>query len=136
MTTTFGMRREHADQIFGFFSENILNWIGLLIAAICYGLTKEMNDVSTFGYILSNSKPNEYGVILSRSNITFGVGSLLGLGLSGIILSMNSVIALLILGIIIFGLLLFTIKYFDNSVETITMNDIKDFTISVKRIGE
>lgn len=107
----------------------------LLIAAFCYGLTKEINEVSTFGYILSNSSPSEYGVILSRSNITFGIGSLLGLVLSGVLLSMNDVIALGILAAIIFGLMLFTIRYFDNSVESISMNDVKNFTISIKRLN-
>lgn len=72
VTSAVGIRREYSDQVFSVFSENILNWIGLFVAAICYGLTKEMNDVSTFGYILSNAKPDEYGIILSRSNITFG----------------------------------------------------------------
>ncbi len=59
------------------FFGNAINIIAILIAAICYGITKEMNEVSTFGYILSNSNPSEYGVILSRSNITFGIGSFL-----------------------------------------------------------
>ena len=49
-----------AKHVFGLFSENIFNWIGLFVAAICYGLTKELNEVSTFGYILSNSSPTEY----------------------------------------------------------------------------
>lgn len=64
------------------FFGNLFNPFLLLIAAFCYGLTKEINEVSTFGYILSNSNPSEYGVILSRSNITFGIGSLIGLILS------------------------------------------------------
>lgn len=85
---------------------------------------------------MSNSKPDEYGVILSRSNITFGIGSIAGLGLSGLVLSMNSVIALIVLGVIIIGLLLFTVRFFDNSVESLSMNDIKEFTISVKKMGE
>lgn len=48
LASAVGIRREYSDQVFGLFSENILNWVGLFIAAICYGLTKEMNDVSTF----------------------------------------------------------------------------------------
>lgn len=124
------------DAVNDWFFGSAVHWVGLFVAAVCYGLTKEMNDVSTFGYILSNSKPDEYGVILSRSNITFGVGSIMGLGLSGLVLSMNSVVALMILGVIIVGLLLFTIKFFDNSVESLSMNDIKEFTISVKKMGE
>ena len=117
------------------FFGSAINWVGLLVAAFCYGLTKELNEVSTFGYILSNAKPDEYGIILSRSNITFGAGSVVGLLLSGLILSLNNIFALIILGIILFGLLVFTVKFFDNSIESITMNDIKEFTISVTKIN-
>lgn len=124
------------DAVNDWFFGSAVHWVGLFIAAVCYGLTKEMNDVSTFGYILSNSKPDEYGVILSRSNITFGIGSIMGLGLSGLVLSMNNVVALMILGVIIVGLLLFTIKFFDNSIESLSVNDIKEFTVSVKKLGE
>lgn len=120
----------------GVFSENIFNWIGLLVAAFCYGLAKELNDVSTFGYILSNAKPNEYGIILSRSNITFGIGSLLGLAISGLVLSLHSSIALIILGTIIAGFMAFTVKFFDNTYESLSMNDIKEFTVSIKKLGE
>lgn len=61
------------------FFGNALNWILIVIASVCYGLTKEINDISTFGYILSHAHPSEYGKILARNNITYGVGSLLGL---------------------------------------------------------
>ena len=71
------------------------------IASICYGLTKEINDVSTFGYILSHANPREYGTILARNNITFGIGSLTGLVLSGVILSFSPAFAVIILGVII-----------------------------------
>lgn len=74
-------------------------------------------------------------MILSRSNITFGIGSILGLGLSGVILSLGNVMALIFLGVIIFALLLFTVKFFDNSSETITLDDVKEFTISVKQLN-
>lgn len=53
-----------------FFSD-ALNWILVLIASFCYGLTKEINDISTFGYILSHAHPSEYGKILARNNITY-----------------------------------------------------------------
>lgn len=119
------------------FSANILNWIGLFIAAMCYGLTKEINEVSTFGYILSNASPKEYGIILSRSNITFGIGSLLGLVLSGFLLNqLPSVLTLMILGGLIVGFMTFTIRFFDNSIESLSMSDIKEFTVSIKKLGE
>lgn len=120
-----------SDWFFG----SAVNWLGLLVAAFCYGLTKELNDVSTFGYILSNAKPDEYGVILSRSNITFGIGSLCGLVLSGVLLSLGNTVSLIILGVIIAGFLFFTTKYFDNSAESISIQDVKEFTISLKQLN-
>lgn len=79
------------------FFGSALNWIGVIIASICYGLTKEINDVSTYGYILSHANPSEYGTILARNNITFGIGSLSGLIVSGVILSINPAFAVIIL---------------------------------------
>lgn len=64
------------------FFGSALNIIGVIVASICYGLTKEINDVSTYGYILSHANPSEYPKILARNNITFGLGSLTGLILS------------------------------------------------------
>lgn len=58
------------------FFGSALNWIAVVVASICYGLTKEINDVCTYGYVLSRADPSEYGTILARNNITFGIGSL------------------------------------------------------------
>lgn len=59
------------------FFGSALNYVGVIVASICYGLTKEINDVSTYGYVLSHADPSEYGTILARNNITFGIGSLI-----------------------------------------------------------
>ncbi len=83
------------------FFGSALNMIGVIIASICYGITKEINDVSTYGYILSHANPSEYATILARNNITFGIGSLTGLVLSGIILSFSPQFSVVILGVII-----------------------------------
>ncbi len=69
------------------FFGDLMHWIALLIAAVCYGFTKEVNEVTTFGYVLSNSHPSRTGQIIARANITFGVGSVIGMVLSGFILS-------------------------------------------------
>lgn len=115
------------------FFGSVLNWIGVIIASICYGLTKEINDVSTYGYILSHANPSEYGTILARNNITFGIGSLTGLVLSGVILSANPAVAVIILGLIITGFLIFTIRFFDNSLDSVDISDITSFRVSVER---
>ena len=70
---------EGFESVIAWFFGNILNWILILIASICYGLTKEINDIATYGYILSHASPSEYGRILARNNITFGIGTLSGL---------------------------------------------------------
>jgi hypothetical protein len=64
------------------FFGSAINWLGIVVASICYGLAKEINDISTYGYILSNANPKDYVTILARNNITYGLGSLLGLILS------------------------------------------------------
>ncbi len=117
-----------------FFSD-ALNWILVLIASFCYGLTKEINDISTFGYILSHAHPSEYGKILARNNITYWIGSLLGLILSGFILGVNPTFAILFLSITITGFLAFTLRFFDNSHETISLQDITSFTIWIRRLN-
>ena len=62
--------------IISWFFSDALNWILIIVASFCYGLTKEVNDISTFGYILSHAHPSEYPRILARNNITYGIGSL------------------------------------------------------------
>jgi MFS family permease len=114
---------------------NGLNWIGVLIASICYGLTKEINDVATYGYILSHANPSEYGTILSRNNITFWIGSITGLVSSGILLNLNHVFSILILAGIIIGFLAFIIRFFDNTSDSISLQDIQDFKVSIQRFN-
>jgi MFS family permease len=118
-----------SDWFFG----SALNLIGVIVASICYGLTKEINDVSTFGYILSHANPSEYATILARNNITFGIGSLTGLVLSWVILSFSPGFAVVFLGIIIIAFLMFTIKFFDNSMDSVNITDITQFRVSVQR---
>ncbi len=112
---------------------DFLHWIGVFVASICYGFAKEVNEVTTFGYILSNSHPSKTGQIIARANITFGIGSLLGLLISGVVLGLSSSFALIFLGIVIFAFLAFTMRYFDNSLDSIKISDIQNFTVSVKK---
>jgi MFS family permease len=115
------------------FFGSAINWIWVIIASICYGLTKEINDVSTYGYVLSHADPSEYGTILARSNITFGIGSLLWLILSGFVLSLSATVAVIFLAIIITGFLAFTIRFFDNSMDSVDISDIASFRVSIQR---
>lgn len=122
--------------VLGWFFGHSLNWILVIIASFCYGLAKEMNDISTYGYILSHASPSEYGKILACNNITYGFGSLAGLILSGIILSVNPTFAVLTLGVIIVGFLAFTSRFFDNADKSIEAQDIVSFTVAVKRMNK
>ncbi len=89
--------------------------------------------MSTFGYILSHANPSEYGTILARNNVISGIGFLLGLILSGVILSFAPAFAVVVLGIIIIAFLLFTIKFFDNSMDSVSITDITHFRVSVQK---
>lgn len=122
--------------IWGWFFDNALNWVLILIASFCYGLTKEINDISTYWYILSHAHPSEYGRILARNNITYGLWALSGLVLSGFILSVNPTFAVIALWIIIVWFLLFTSRFFDNADESISVADITSFTIGVKKLNK
>ncbi len=107
-----------------------------MIASICYGLTKEINDISTFGYILSHAHPSEYGKILARNNITYGIGSLVGLITSGLVLSVSPTFAIIILGVTITIFLVFTTRFFDNANESVSLSDITSFTIGIRKLNK
>jgi hypothetical protein len=124
-----------SESVLGWFFGHSLNWILVIIASLCYGLAKEMNDISTYGYILSHASPSEYGKILARNNITYGLGSLVGLVLSGIILSVNPTFAVISLAVVIVGFLAFTSRFFDNATTSIETQDIVSFTVAVRRMN-
>lgn len=123
------------ESIIWWFFGNALNWVLILIASFCYGLTKEINDISTYGYILSHASPSDYGKILSRNNITYGIGSLTWLLVSWVVLWINPTFAVIFLGVVIVWFLSFTIRFFDNSSETIEAKDIHSFTIAIRKIN-
>lgn len=124
-----------SESVLGWFFGHSLNWILIIIASLCYGLAKEMNDISTYGYILSHASPSEYGKILARNNITYGLGSLVGLVLSGVILSVNPTFAVMALAVVIVGFLAFTSRFFDNATTSIEAQDIVSFTVAVRRMN-
>jgi hypothetical protein len=58
------------------------NIILLFLAAALYGIIKESYDVTTLSYIFNISTPSEYATLISKYNINFGIGAMLGLVLS------------------------------------------------------
>ncbi len=126
---------ETVTKISNWFFGSAFNWVLLMIATLCYGLTKELNDVTTFCYVLTNANPSEYSKILSRNNILSWLGGMSGLLLSWIVLGISPTFAVFSLGIIIAWLSYFTLRFFDNATESIDIKDIKNFTISIKKIN-
>jgi hypothetical protein len=57
------------DSILSFFLGSILNIVLLLIASICYGITQELNSVTSLSYVMNNVEPSKYAEVLARSNI-------------------------------------------------------------------
>lgn len=55
--------------------------------------------------------------------------------MSGIILAINPTFAVMVLGVIIGGLLFFTVRFFDNAEESIEAKDIVSFTVAVKHLN-
>lgn len=58
--------------ILDFFLNDVGNIILLIIASLFYGFTKEVNDVTSYAYIMNSVDPNKYASVLSKMNIYFG----------------------------------------------------------------
>ncbi|MDA9129362.1 MFS transporter [Candidatus Gracilibacteria bacterium] len=115
--------------ILNFFLSDGINMLLLLVAAACYGFTKEINEITTISYVLSNATPNQYKSIIARNNIFFGIGSFLGLLIAGVILTFSP--KLVIFQIVFIILLVFFIMryFFDNSETTLNMHEVKKFQL-------
>ncbi|HRI35833.1 MAG TPA: MFS transporter [bacterium] len=116
-----------------FFLQDALNIILLLAASMLYGLTKEINDVTILSYILNNSDPSEYAVILSRNNIATGIGSFLGLITAGVIIPLSPFFAIVSLIVVIIVLLVFLARFFDNPTDTVRLGDISRLKLVMER---
>jgi MFS family permease len=115
------------------FLDSGANLVLLLLAAVFYGFTKEVNDITTLSYILNNSDPSEYSSIISRNNIFNGAGSLFGLVSSGFVLALNPTAAVIILIVFICVLIGFVSTYFDNSERTIDFAAVTKLKVIVEK---
>lgn len=120
------------DTVLSFFL-NFTNIILLLIASICYGLTKELNEVTTLSYIMNHVDPSLYGEVLARNNMIMGIWMFFWLISSWIIMSFNPELIIFSVLFFIGMVLFFTTKFFDNADETITIQDIKELKVSFKK---
>lgn len=121
-----------AQSILSFFLLDAMNILLLVVAAMCYGFAKEVNDITTISYILNNAHPNQYKSIIARNNIFFGVGSFLGLFLSWIILTFAP--ELILVNIVFMALLILGVMYFffDNSASIVDKNNIKSLYFTLQ----
>lgn len=130
------------ESVLSFFLTDIVNIILLIIAAMCYWFTKEVNDITTITYVLNNAHPNQYKTIFAKNNLFFWIWSFLGLVLSWLILS-SSVPELIIVHILfILGIIFFVaFKFFDNDEKVVKIEDIQNFylqkeNLSFKKVGD
>ena len=115
--------------IVSFFLQDGLNAFFMIIAAVCYGFTKEVNDITTISYVLSNANPNQYKTIIARNNLCYGIGSFMGLIIAGFILTFSP--KLIIIQILFIIMIVFFIMryFFDNGEKTINIHDVKNFQL-------
>jgi len=52
-----------------------------------------------------------------------------------VILSFSPAFAVIILGVIIAGFLAFTIRFFDNSMDSVNISDITQFRVSIQKLN-
>ena len=123
----------HVTTLLGSFMDSGMNIVLLITASFCYGFTKEINDITTYSYIMNNADPSEYSSIISRNNIWSGAGMMIGLGVSGFILALNPTIAILVLNACIVLLIVFVLKFFDNAHETVEFSDIQKLKVIVDK---
>jgi hypothetical protein len=112
-----------------------VNFMLLLLVGILYGTIKEIYDITTISYLLNHCDPSEYDRALSRNNIAMGIGSVTGILLSIVILSLRTDSTQLILFVLIFLIVcvsVFIQNYFDNSHEVFNLGAVKNLHIIEK----
>ena len=60
---------------------------------------------------------------------------MVGLLLSGVLLALPSSVSLMILGVIIAGFMFFIIRYFDNSLDSLSVENIRQFKVSLQKFN-
>ncbi len=110
------------------------NWVLFSMVAIFYGIIKESYDVTFLSYIMNNTPPSKYAQVISKYNISFGVGAMLWVVISWFILTLNITVAV---GTLIWVIALFFILIqilFDNDhlhfessdIQKLNFNSIKN----------
>jgi len=113
-----------------FFIQDVWNIILLVIAALCYWFTKEVNDITTISYVLNNAHPDQYKSIIAKNNIFFGLGSFLWLFTAWIVLTLSPKFIVFYIFFMILLIFIGVYYLFDSSKKLINIDEIKDFHIS------
>ena len=111
------------------FLDSFTNIFLLALAAGLYWIQSEIFGVTSYSYILDNTWPSEYAKYLSRYNIFTWAWSMLWLVFSWLLLALNIKLAIIIFIVVIALFIVFLMKYFNNSTDTITLNNIKKLKI-------
>lgn len=104
-----------------------INIFFLGVVGILYGTIKEVYDIVTLSYLLNTVPPKKYDQALSKNSIATGIGSVVGIVLSAIILSFKTNSVDIILFFLLFFIVIswvFIALYFDNDSSTFEPNTI------------
>jgi len=116
-----------------FLLQDSLNILLLLLAAVLYGIAREIISITTLSYILNNTDPSEYADVMSKNNFCTGLASVIGFLVASVLLVQNPIFAVLTLIGFLIILILFVQIYFDNPYKTINFADIQRIKIINKR---
>lgn len=115
------------------FLNSTTNIIFLLTVSILYGTAKETYEVSALGYLLNLIDPSQYAESLSKQNISYGIGAVVGIILSIIILSLKTQSTQLVVFCVIFFIIcaiIYVAMFFDNPENRIDLSEIKNLRIT------
>lgn len=107
----------------------------LLFAGILYGTVKEVYEITSIAYLLNHSDASEYDAVLSKYSIAMGIGSVVGVLISILVLSLRTDSIQLILFVLIFLVVcawVFIENYFDNDQEVFNLSTVKNLNIVAK----
>ncbi len=110
---------------------SVLNIWLILFSAITYGIIKELWEVTTNSYVMNNVDPSQYADLFSKKNIFYGIGSLVWLIMSWVILAFQPLVAIIIFMVLILFYSFFTSRYFDSSSHEVSQ-DIKQIKLLTK----
>ncbi len=123
------------ETVFDIFIWQGLNLLLLVVAAMCYWFTREVNDITLLSYVLNNASPSQYQSIIAQNNLFFWVGSLFWLIISWTILTFNPKLIIFYILAIIFAGAFISLKFFDSKEKVVQLSDIKKFKVYFDKNG-